>query len=565
MLVINNISKIKGTLPSGGSDSVLTRNSSTFVVGSVTNINSLANGKIFIGNVSNVPTAQTISGDITLSNAGVVAISTGVIVNSDVNASAAIALTKLAATTVSRALVSTGAGFISPATTTATEIGYVNGVTSAIQTQLNAKQATITGAASSVVTSNLSTNVVAVTDGSGKLASSSTTTTALGYISTLSSAAQTQLNTKLTTSLGALANGDIVYYNGSSWTNLPRGTNGQALFSTGATIQWNTPTINGIPTGGTANQYLAKNSGTDFDVSWTSLTLSKVTDVTATAAEVNILHGVTASTAQLNYLNTTTSDVQTQLNNKLSNSLAYNALFVGNNLGQPSALAAGTNGYVLTVSGGSPTWAANTVTTPLTTKGDLYTYSTVNTRLAAGTNQQVLSADSTQTTGLVWINAMRTAFQHHADAGTPASTTETDLYTDTLPASFFASTGDALRATYNIHVVSTGGATKRTRLYFGGTQIFDGGAATFTTAADISYDVNVVRDSGTSVICTVRQFINGSSTFSTSQVLVTVTKVTGLTLSNTQIIKITGQSGAGAAANDMVAISSVGEYLPAAI
>lgn len=45
-----------------------------------------------------------------------------------------------ASLTVSRALVSDGAKAIVAATTTATEIGYVNGVTSAIQTQLNAKQ-----------------------------------------------------------------------------------------------------------------------------------------------------------------------------------------------------------------------------------------------------------------------------------------------------------------------------------------------------------------------------------------------------------------------------------------
>lgn len=61
--------------------------------------------------------------------------------NADIKSGAAIALNKLAATTVSRALVSDGSGVISPATTTATEIGYVNGVTSAIQTQLDAKVA----------------------------------------------------------------------------------------------------------------------------------------------------------------------------------------------------------------------------------------------------------------------------------------------------------------------------------------------------------------------------------------------------------------------------------------
>ena len=61
------------------------------------------------------------------------------IVNADIKAAAAIALNKLAAATASRALVSDVSGFVSAATTTATEIGYVNGVTSAIQTQLDTK------------------------------------------------------------------------------------------------------------------------------------------------------------------------------------------------------------------------------------------------------------------------------------------------------------------------------------------------------------------------------------------------------------------------------------------
>lgn len=40
---------------------------------------------------------------------------------------------------------------------------------------------------------------------------------------------------------------------------------------------------------------------------------------------------------------------------------------------------------------------------PLTTKGDIYVYSNANARLPVGTDGQVLSADSTQTTGLKWI------------------------------------------------------------------------------------------------------------------------------------------------------------------
>ena len=39
---------------------------------------------------------------------------------------------------------------------------------------------------------------------------------------------------------------------------------------------------------------------------------------------------------------------------------------------------------------------------PLTTKGDIVTYSTLNARLAVGTNGQVLTADSAEATGLKW-------------------------------------------------------------------------------------------------------------------------------------------------------------------
>ena len=83
-----------------------------------------------------------------------------------------------------------------PGTLTATELGYVDGVTSAIQTQLDSKQATITGSATTIDTESLTANRAVISNGSQKIAVSDVTDTELGYLDGVTSAIQTQLDAK---------------------------------------------------------------------------------------------------------------------------------------------------------------------------------------------------------------------------------------------------------------------------------------------------------------------------------------------------------------------------------
>jgi len=88
-----------------------------------TNITSAADGALlFYDTGTSKWIDNVVSGDITIADTGVAAISSGVVVNDDINSSAAIDATKIHNGTVSN-----------------TEFGYLNGVTSAIQTQIDTK------------------------------------------------------------------------------------------------------------------------------------------------------------------------------------------------------------------------------------------------------------------------------------------------------------------------------------------------------------------------------------------------------------------------------------------
>lgn len=89
-----------------------------------------------------------------------------------------------------------------------------------------------------------------------------------------------------------------------------------------------------------------------------------------------------------------------------------------------TVLAPGTAGHFLKTggAGADPSWAAGGGS-PLTTKGDIFCYSTADDRLPVGTDGHVLTADSTQAKGIKWAAA--------ASAGTNALL-DGSTHTDTL-------------------------------------------------------------------------------------------------------------------------------------
>lgn len=126
--------------------------------------------------------------------------------------------------TANRAVISNASGKIAVSTATDTEVGYLSGVTSAIQTQLNGKQDTITGAATTVTTTDLTGSRVLVSNPGGKIAVSAVTTTEVGRLVGVTSDIQTQLNGKQTTvSLTTTGNSGAATFNPSTGAlNIPQ-------------------------------------------------------------------------------------------------------------------------------------------------------------------------------------------------------------------------------------------------------------------------------------------------------------------------------------------------------
>jgi hypothetical protein len=177
---------------------------------------------LWVGNGSNIAAAVNVSGDATITNSGVLTVSSnaitsskisdGTITNVDIAGAAAIALSKLATGSSGQIIVGDASGV----PTYATQTGDVTISNTGVTTIAN----------NAITGPEVSTNAI---DG-----------------------------TKI--SLASEASGDVMYFNGTDWIRLGIGTNGQVLQSTGSNPTWSTLTA--VNVGGTTNDTLRWNGST---------------------------------------------------------------------------------------------------------------------------------------------------------------------------------------------------------------------------------------------------------------------------------------------------------------
>lgn len=149
-------------------------------------------------------------------------------------------------------------------------------------------------------------------------------------------------------------------------------------------------------------------------------------------------------------------------------------------------------------------------------------------------------------------------FDHYADVGN-VGTGEDDLYSDTLAAGQFAANGDKVIGTYCGVFVGAALSSQDLKFYVAGTLCFDTGLLAIGAATTDNWTLQVVIIRVSASV--LRVAVSAHTDFASLGAPPKYTEITGLTLANTQIVKITGESsGAGAVSNQVIAKMSTLAY-----
>jgi uncharacterized membrane protein YdcZ (DUF606 family) len=201
------------------------------------------------------------------------------------------------------------------------EIGYVDGVTSSIQTQIDSK------AASSDLSSHASdtTSVHGIADTTeletqtgAQAKADAAVTTANGYTDSEIGALTTSVvaegtnlyytNERAQDAIGLNVGDGLTYNDTSGAVSASVSTGLQFNLSGAIEIDANVTTTSGTQTLTNKTISTADNSIT--------VVAADISDITASAAELNILDGITATTTELNYVDGVTSAIQSQIDAK---------------------------------------------------------------------------------------------------------------------------------------------------------------------------------------------------------------------------------------------------------
>jgi hypothetical protein len=221
------------------------------------------------------------------------------------------------------------------------------------------------------------------------------------------------------------------------------------------------------------------------------------------------------------------------------------------NIGLRIATPSGaTNNYALQLSGTGGTAASG-----ITFGTDVQLYRSGANLLAL---DDVLAVKQGTSTSFAKVGGA--IFDHYADSSVGGA--EADIYTDTLPANSFSANGDKVTASYGGNFVTLGTESVQLKAYLAGTAIWDStGIVPTTGTTSWRVYIELIRVSSTVVRYTVSLNTTGASGF----VYAISGELTGLTLSGTNILKITGtSSGVGSGAGDIVGKMSYVVWYPAA-